>query len=58
MISLPLKTIELMDKVRGKQTQSEFIDVAIYVLIASASIHEANKKKGATTKAKEKINNA
>lgn len=46
-ISLPIKTIELMDKSRGKSTRSAFIDTAIYFLIASVAIHEQDKQKRA-----------
>lgn len=47
-ISLPNKSVEILDKARGKMTRSEFIDTAIYVLIATASINEANKLEAPT----------
>lgn len=50
-ISLPNDTIEILDKARGNMTRSEFIDTAIYVLIANASLCEANKKAPTNKKA-------
>ena len=50
-ITLPNETIDILDKARGSMTRSNFIDAAIYVLIASASLMEVenpaptNKKK-------------
>lgn len=49
-ISLPNDTIEILDKARGSMTRSDFIDTAIYVLIANASIMEANKDQAPTNK--------
>lgn len=49
-ISLPNDTIEILDKARGSMTRSNFIDTAIYVLIANASIMEATKDQTPTNK--------
>lgn len=49
-ISLPNDTIEILDKARGSMTRSNFIDTAIYVLIANASIMEATKDNAPTNK--------
>ena len=49
-ISLPNDTIEILDKARGSMTRSNFIDTAIYVLIANASLMEANKDLAPTNK--------
>ena len=58
-ITLPKKTWELIDKVRGKRTRSQFIDTAVYVFVANATMLQVAKRKSAEIKAqKEKIKNA
>lgn len=47
-ITLPKDTIEILDKARGDMTRSQFIDTAIYVLIANASMYEASKDEAPT----------
>lgn len=43
-ITLPKESVEMMDKVRGELTRSQFIDTAIYTLISALTLTENNNK--------------
>ena len=51
-ITLPNETIDILDKARGAMTRSNFIDAAIYVIIATASLMEADENLAPTNKKK------
>ena len=44
--------MKILDKARGSMTRSNFIDAAIYVFIASASLMEADENLAPTNKKK------